>query len=211
MNLFFDGPVGDLEAIYETAPHPSGWAALVCHPHPVYGGTMRNRVVVRIARALLAAGANVLRFNFRGVERSRGAYDGGVGEQADAAAALEFLKSRNPGAPLCVGGFSFGSWVGFKAGLSDAAVCGFLGVGVPINRFDFDFLAGSAAPKWIIQGGEDEFGDVAELERAMSRWTAPTELTVIPDADHFFSDHIADLERRALVGAQWIRSHLNYR
>jgi hypothetical protein len=172
---------------------------------------MRNRVVVRIARALLAAGANVLRFNFRGVERSRGAYDGGVGEQADAAAALEFLKSRNPGAPLCVGGFSFGSWVGFKAGLSDAAVGGFLGVGVPINRFDFDFLTGSAAPKWIIQGGADEFGDIAELERAMSRWTAPKELTVIPDADHFFSDHILDLERRALVAAQWIRSHLDYR
>ncbi len=190
MNVTLNGPVGDLEAIHEFAPNPSGWAAVVCHPHPVYGGTMHNRVVVRIARAFLSNGAHVLRFNFRGVGASRGGYDGGVGEQEDVAAAFQYLKKEYPGLPLALGGFSFGSWVGFRAARNEETVSALLGVGIPTRHFDFSFLSRSVLPKWIVQGEDDEFGRPDDVREVVESLAEPKGLTVVPEADHFFSDHI---------------------
>jgi alpha/beta superfamily hydrolase len=190
MNVTLNGPVGELEAIHELAPNPSGWAAVVCHPHPVYGGTMHNRVVVRIARAFLANGAHVLRFNFRGVGTSQGGYDGGVGEQEDVAAAFQYLKKEHPGLPLALGGFSFGSWVGFRASRNEETVSALLGVGIPTRHFDFSFLNRSVLPKWIVQGADDEFGRPEDVREVVEALAEPKGLTVVPEADHFFSDHI---------------------
>jgi uncharacterized protein len=208
MNITLNGPAGELEAIYDIAPVPSGWAAVVCHPHPVYGGTMHNRVVVRIARAFLAHGANVLRFNFRGVGASQGGYDGGVGEQADVAAAFEYLKTEHPDAPLALGGFSFGSWVGFRAALAESRVSALLGVGIPTRHFDFSFLYRSPLPKWVVQGGEDEFGQTEDVQNVIAACAEPKGLTVVPEADHFFTDHIDVLATELDAAVRRIGQHV---
>lgn len=208
MNVTLNGPAGELEAIYDPAPNPSGWAAVVCHPHPVYGGTMHNRVVVRIARAFLANGAHVLRFNFRGVGASQGGYDGGVGEQGDVATAFQYLKNNHPEMPLTLGGFSFGSWVGFRAAQSEPAVAALLGVGIPTRHFDFSFLYRSTLPKWVVQGAEDEFGGTADVQEVIDACAEPKGLTVIPEADHFFSDHIDHLAAELDSAVKWLAGHV---
>lgn len=208
MNITLNGPAGELEAIHDFAPHPSGWAAVVCHPHPVYGGTMHNRVVVRIARAFLANGAHVVRFNFRGVGASQGGYDGGIGEQGDVAAAFQYLKNQYPGLPLALGGFSFGSWVGFRAAQSENAVAALLGVGIPTRHFDFSFLYRSNLPKWIVQGEDDEFGQPPDVKEVVESLAEPKGLTVVPEADHFFSDHIDVLATELDSAVKRIASHV---
>src|ERR1700732_3651446 len=108
-SLFIGGPAGKLEALLEEPEDQSPReAVLVCHPHPLHGGTMHNKVVYRIARGLRRAGAVVMRFNYRGVNRSEGKYDNGAGETEDARAALEVLRSRYPELPFSLAGFSFG-------------------------------------------------------------------------------------------------------
>ncbi|AEP11864.1 MULTISPECIES: alpha/beta hydrolase [Chloracidobacterium] len=205
MTFLLDGPAGPLEALYTRAPNPRGWAALVCHPHPVFGGTMHNRVVYRTAKAFLAGGAHVLRFNFRGVGASRGGYDGGIGEQADAAAALAFLQAQHPQEVLVVAGFSFGSWVGFQAALRCPQVRGLLGVGVPTFRFDFSFLHRVTLPKWIIQGDADEFGPAADVEALLARCQEPKGRTFIPRANHFFDEHQTELADALAAAVAWLQ------
>ncbi len=205
MTFLLDGPAGPLEALYTRAPNPRGWAALVCHPHPVFGGTMHNRVVYRTAKAFLAGGAHVLRFNFRGVGASRGGYDGGIGEQADAAAALAYLQAHHPQEVLVVAGFSFGAWVGFQAALRCPQVRGLLGVGVPTLRFDFSFLHKVTLPKWIIQGEADEFGPAADVEALLARCQEPKGRTFIPQANHFFDEHQAELAGALTAAVAWLQ------
>jgi alpha/beta superfamily hydrolase len=206
--LLLDGPVGPLEALYARAPSPQGWAALVCHPHPVFGGTMHNRVVYRTAKAFLAGGAHVLRFNFRGVGASRGSYDGGIGEQADAAAALDFLRSHHPGEALVVAGFSFGAWVGFHAALRCPQVRGLLGIGLPVMRFDFSFLYNVALPKWIIQGETDKFGPATTVEALLVRCREPKGVRFIPGANHFFDAHQTELAEALASAVGWLQQHV---
>ncbi len=205
MTFLLDGPAGPLEALYTRAPNPRGWAALVCHPHPVFGGTMHNRVVYRTAKAFLAGGAHVLRFNFRGVGASRGGYDGGIGEQSDAAAALDYLQAHHPQEVLVVAGFSFGSWVGFQAALRCPQVRGLLGVGVPALRFDFSFMHRVTLPKWIIQGDADEFGPAADVEAVLARCQEPKGRTFIPRANHFFDEHQTELAGALTAAVAWLQ------
>ncbi|MFQ3580593.1 MAG: alpha/beta fold hydrolase [Chloracidobacterium sp.] len=205
MTFLLDGPAGPLEALHSRASNPRGWAALVCHPHPVFGGTMHNRVVYRIAKAFLAAGADVLRFNFRGVGASRGGYDGGIGEQADAAAALAYLQKNYPHDPLVVAGFSFGSWVGFQAARNCPQVVGRLGVGVPVARFDFSFLPAVTLPTWVVQGDTDEFGPAAIVESLLSRCQEPKGLTLVPGANHFFDKHQTELATALAAAVAWLQ------
>src|SRR6478736_1897153 len=136
----FDLPVahGQLEAILKESAQPFA-AVVVCHPHPQGGGTMDNNVVYRVAKALYQAGASVLRFNFRGVGRSTGSYGGGVAEEEDARAALDFLEQRAPGVPLWMAGFSFGARVGLTVGARDDRVRKLLGVGLAMKLLDYDF------------------------------------------------------------------------
>src|SRR5271169_6211816 len=142
-NLFLKGPAGRLEAILWT---PSAairplLAALVCHPHPLFGGTMHNKVVYQAAKSLDALGLPVLRFNFRGAGLSAGEHDRGRGEQGDVRAALDFLAAKFPGVPLLAAGFSFGSVVGLRVACADSRVSGLIGIGIPVNNSDFSYLS----------------------------------------------------------------------
>src|SRR5437763_16604652 len=115
-NLFLDGPAGRLEAILWKRAGPPRLTALVCHPHPLLGGTMHNKVVYQAAKSLDALGVPVLRFNFRGAGTSNGTHDRGRGEQGDVKAALDYLATEFQDVPLILAGFSFGSWVGLRVG-----------------------------------------------------------------------------------------------
>lgn len=161
-------------------------AAVVCHPHPQFGGTMHNKVVFRVAAALVEQGIPALRFNFRGVGRSTGEWDNGPGEADDVRAALDALSARYPGAPLLLAGFSFGSWVGLPVGCADPRVTHLIGVGVPVSLLSTDTLTDCVKPKLIVQGELDEYGPRPALEQWFARLAEPKRLTIVPGADHFF-------------------------
>src|SRR2546423_741750 len=146
-SLFLAGPTGRLEALLEE-PEDSEprEAELVCHPHPQHGGTMHNKVVHRIARGLRKAGAAVLRFNYRGVNRSEGEYAHGEGEMEDARAALSYLRERYPGLPLTIAGFSFGSRIALRLGCAEAGVRRVIAVGLPTEYHNQSSLAGCKVP-----------------------------------------------------------------
>jgi len=193
------GPAGELEALHripEQGRVPVA-AALLCHPHPLHGGTMHSRVVFHVARALQDIGIATLRFNFRGVGRSAGRHDDGRGEVEDARAALGHLERLHPGLPLVVAGHSFGAWVGLRAGLDDARVARLVGVGVPLRYYEFDFLAAARPRVLLIQGEEDAFGSGADIIRLDASLGPRVETVVVPGADHFFTRHLDVL--RALI------------
>lgn len=182
-------PHGRLEGLLRLPDH-SGTpelAAVVCHPHPRFGGTMHNKVVFRIAQALGDAGIPVLRFNFRGVGRSSGNYDEGRGEREDVRAALDEVAGRFHGVPLCLAGFSFGTWVGLPAGCADPRVTVLIGAGVPTSLLSTDALAGCDKPKLIVQGEHDQYGPLDTLRPWYQQLPPPKELVIVPDADHFFT------------------------
>ncbi len=170
-------------------------AAVVCHPHPLYGGTMHNKTVFRLATALNEVGIPTLRFDFRGVGLSSGSYDEGRGEQDDVRAALDELERRFPDAALCVAGFSFGAWVGLKVACADARVRQLVGVGVPVATLPADDLVNCAKPKLIVQGARDQYGPEASLRAWFAVIPEPKHLEIIPGADHFLSDHLTELQQ----------------
>ena len=188
-------PHGQLEAVLRRPPEAPRAAAVVCHPHPLHGGTMHTKAVYRAAQAMAEAGLAALRFNFRGVGRSTGSHDGGVGETEDARAALRHLERLFPGLPLVAGGFSFGSMVGLRAGAEDARVAALVGVGLAFDLYDYGFLAHAGRPVLIVQGERDEFGSGARAEEFARRLTDPAEVVVIPGADHYFHGHFDELRQ----------------
>jgi len=194
-SLLIDGPAGKLEALLEEPEDlEPREVCLVCHPHPLFGGTMHNKVVYRIARGMRWAGAVVLRFNFRGVGLSEGLHDEGVGEVEDARAALEFLRERYPDLPYSMAGFSFGSRVILKL------VCSMnptrlVAVGFPTQRGRFEYLSTCAIPKYFVQSTVDEFGPKEELEAAFPGFAEPKSLEFIEAADHFFTGALDQLEQ----------------
>lgn len=189
---------GHLEARLRPADGPVRGAAVVCHPHPLHGGTMHTKAVFRTAQALNSVGITALRFNYRGVGHSTGSYDDGIGEQEDAKAALDFLEARSPGVPLFLAGFSFGSLVGLRLALEDPRIRACVGLGLPLTIYNFSFLAELNRPVRIIQGEEDQFGSgtaVAELVEELGRHIS---LVRIPKSDHFFH-HRSDALQEAVV------------
>ncbi len=212
-NIFIPGPAGRLEALlWSVADNPSGippLAALVCHPHPLFGGTMHNKVVYQTAKTLHRFGLPVLRFNFRGVGTSEGTHDKGRGEVEDAAAALDFLAGEYPGAPLLAAGFSFGTWVGLRAGCNDPRVTELIGLGLPVGdlvgEHGFSYLDACAKPKLLVNGEFDMYGPPRDL-RAMvevfpEHVKEQTSVAVISGADHFFAGHLPELENAI---ADWL-------
>jgi hypothetical protein len=195
---------GHLEAIIRAADAPFA-AVVVCHPHPLGGGTMNNNVVYRLAKALGDAGATVLRFNFRGVGQSTGLYDQGVGEEEDARAALDHLAELCPDTPLWMAGFSFGARVGLTVGQEDPRVQKLLGVGLAMKMFDYGFLASSHKPKAFIQGSDDEYGGRAAIEALVASAAEPKQLTVVDGATHLFPKHLDALERAATEAIMFLR------
>ncbi len=195
-----DGMAASAQDATTTGGALPSMAALVAHPHPQFGGTMHNKVVFRIAAALVDQGIQALRFNFRGVGRSTGAWDEGAGEADDVRAALDALATRYPGAPLLLAGFSFGAWIGLPVGCGDARVPPLLGVGVPVALLSPSDLAGCAKPKLIVQGGQDQYGPRAALEEWFASLPAPKRLTITPGADHFFTHHQSELAAALSAG-----------
>lgn len=201
-NFFLEGPAGRLEAIlWNTRAAVSHRAAVVCHPHPLYGGTMHNKVVYQAAKALHRRGVPVLRFNFRGTGLSEGEHDGGPGEQEDVRAALDYLAAEFPGRPILLAGFSFGSWVGLRVGCQDARVAELIGLGLPVDNSDMSYLRRCAKPKLILQGGNDQYGSRANVEALFQTLAEPKRLVIVEGADHFFTGRLDEVG--AAIGA-WL-------
>lgn len=199
-SLFIQGPAGRLEALIEEPEEAAPThACLVCHPHPLYGGTMHNKVVHRIARGFRRAGAVVLRFNFRGVNLSEGEHDHGVGETEDARTALATLRERYPELPYSLAGFSFGSRVILRLGcdptrLKPRAPEKLVAVGFPTRLGEWDYLAHCAIPKYFVQSAHDEHGPKRELEAAFETFAEPKRMEFIEARDHFFDGALQNLE-----------------
>jgi alpha/beta superfamily hydrolase len=203
MQVDLSGPSGVVEALYEEPPRPA-FAAVVCHPHPLHGGTMHNHATYRLARAVRARGGASLRFNFRGVGRSQGVHDGGRGEAADAAVALAFLAGRRPDLPRYACGFSFGAWMALAAGCADASVRGVLAAGLAPRTLDLDLTRSCHKPVAVVQADRDEFGSLEEVRALLSGSAAPRRLWVVEGATHLFTEDLEALQRQAESGLSWL-------
>jgi len=196
-NFFLQGPVGRLEAILWTPTRPSlpALVAVLCHPHPLFGGTLHNKVVYQAAKSLDALDIPVLRFNFRGAGLSAGEHDRGLGEQGDVQTAIDFLAAEFPSVPLLVGGFSFGSWVGLRVGCADRRVQELIGLGIPVNNSDFTYLESCSKSKLIVQGTNDEHGALEKVEPVVAHAGGDTRISFIQGADHFFTGKLNQLDQ----------------
>jgi hypothetical protein len=175
-----------LEALLDVPAAPPRAAAVFAHPHPLYGGSMHTKAVYQASKALARIGVAVLRFNFRGVGLSAGTHDGGPGEMDDFRAGVDFVAARWPGAPLWAAGFSFGSWIAWSVGLDDSRVALLLGIGLPVNRFDFGAVGHSTKQKILIHAERDELIPLGDIRRFYGALDEPKELVVIDAANHLF-------------------------
>jgi alpha/beta superfamily hydrolase len=206
-SFFLDGPAGRLEAILNLGAENATQAALVCHPHPVYGGTLHNKVVFHTMKALNSFGFPVLRFNFRGAALSQGEHDHGRGEVDDVRVVLDWLDHEFR-LPLILAGFSFGAAVGLAAACPDARVKAVIGLGVPVaaidgRSYDFGFLQTCVKPKLLVSGSRDQYGSKAQLEGLVESLPEPKKLVIVEGADHFFEGRLREL-REAIE--EWIRA-----
>jgi len=204
-SLSLDGPAGRLEALLNMGAEQATHAALVCHPHPLYGGTLHNKVVFHTMKALNHFGYPVLRFNFRGAGLSQGEHDHGNGEVEDVRAALDWLD-REFHLPLIFAGFSFGAAVGLRVACPDPRVSAVIGLGLPVSAiddrvYDFEFLGSCAKPKLFVSGDRDQFGPRAKLLGLVGEVREPKKLVLIEGADHFFEGRLREL-REAIEG--WV-------
>jgi hypothetical protein len=191
----FAGPTGRIEAILMSPESEPVAAAVVCHAHPLHGGMMHFKVVFRSAKALQEHGLAVLRFNFRGVGRSEGAHDDGVGEQEDARAALSELERRLPGLPLVLGGFSFGSVVALRVAARDTRVRAVFALGFPLVGFgDAATLRAPSQARLFVQGEQDQFGAGEALRGLVEPLPPPRELVILAGANHFFDGQLDELQ-----------------
>ncbi len=194
-SLFVAGPAGRLECLLEEPEERDPVeACLVCHPHPLFGGTMHNKVVYRTARALRRTGSVVLRFNFRGVNLSEGTHDG-RDEVEDARAALDFLRGRYPDLPYSLAGFSFGSRIALRLGctLPEPRPRRVIAVGFPTSGH-FDYLNSCGLPKYFVHSTNDIYGPREQLEKAFEGFAEPKTLQFIEATDHFFARALDELE-----------------
>jgi uncharacterized protein len=196
-SFFLQGPVGQLEALLWTprSTTPPPMAALVCHPHPLFGGTMHNKVIFQATKSLDSFGIPVLRFNFRGAGLSAGAHDRGLGERDDVRTALKFLIEEFSGVPLLVAGFSFGSVVGLRVGCETPEVTQLIGLGLPVNNADVSFLFACAKPKLFVHGSNDEHGDLKKVEELVPEFAGQNHLVIVEGVDHFFAGKLNELDK----------------
>lgn len=214
-SLFIPGPAGQLEALLNAGTPNATQAAVVCHPHPLFGGTLHNKVVFHTMKALNSFGFPVLRFNFRGAGLSHGEHDQGRGEIDDVRSALDWLDAEFH-LPLVFAGFSFGAAVGLRAACSDTRVKALIGVGTPVGPmaadtemprvYAFDFLQDCAKPKLFVSGARDQFGPQAKLEAVVAAAAEPKKLVVIEGADHFFEGRLREL-REAIES--WMKESIS--
>lgn len=203
-SLFLKGEAGRLEALLNVGVADAPYTCVVCHPHPLYGGTMHDKVVFHAMKALNAFGFPVLRFNFRGVGSSAGEHDQGRGEIADTRVALDYLAERFS-APILFVGFSFGAAVGLRAAVPHPRVGALISLGTPVNVAgpEYDYMLGeSRQPKLLLSGGNDQFATPAQLAQVLAKAHEPKRLVMIPGANHTFSKH---LEEMGNALSDWVR------
>jgi alpha/beta superfamily hydrolase len=213
-SLFLDGPAGRLEALLNAGADDATHAAVVCHPHPMFGGTLHNKVVFHTMKALNSFGFPVLRFNFRGTGLSQGEHDHGKGEVDDVRAALDWLDAQYH-LPLIFAGFSFGAAIGMRAACADDRVRAVVGIGTPVvpvaadteeaRVYTFDFMHDCAKPKLLVSGARDQFGPRAKLEALAASLPEPKKLVIIEGADHFFEGRLRELREAIEI---WVREQV---
>jgi alpha/beta superfamily hydrolase len=213
-SLFLDGPAGRLEALLNAGAESTTHAALVCHPHPMFGGTLHNKVVFHAMKALNSFGFPVLRFNFRGTGLSQGEHDHGNGEVEDVRTALDWLDAEYH-LPIVFAGFSFGAAIGLRAAYGDARVPAVIGIGTPVvpvaadteeaRVYTFDFMRECGKPKLFVSGARDQFGPRAKLEALVASLPEPKKLVLIEGADHFFEGRLREL-REAIE--TWVKERV---
>ncbi len=197
--IFFTGPAGRIEARYYSSQKPGSPIALLLHPNPQLGGTMNNKVVYTLYQAFAKIGFSVMRFNFRGVGKSQGVFDGDVNnEMADTLAALDWLKKLNPESFNCwIAGYSFGAWVGCQVLMRRPDINGFVAVSPPANVCDFSFLAPCPASGLIIQGSADTVVNTSEVRALAERLDTCRRVKVnyveIPQADHLYNGYLKNV------------------
>lgn len=196
--IIFNGPEGRLEGRYHQSADANAPIALVLHPHPLYGGTMNNKVVYNVYQAFARNGFSVMRFNFRGVERSQGTFDNGVGELSDAATALDWLQQQNPNAATCwISGFSFGSWIAMQLLMRRPELEGFIAVSPPANMYDFSFLSPCPSSGLITMGGKDDVVSEEAVNKLVGKLSNQKHVEVgyqlIQGADHYYRNHMQEL------------------
>jgi alpha/beta superfamily hydrolase len=201
------GPAGKLEALLNAGADDAPYAVLVCHPNPLGGGTMHNKVVYHAMKAFQSLGLPVLRFNFRGTGLSEGTHDDGRGERDDVRAALDWLE-REFQRPLLFAGFSFGANVGLRACCGDDRVKGLVGLGLPVHAegrdYHYRFLPSCPQPKLFISGTRDQYGPQTQVEEVVAAAQPPAELIWVDDADHFFA---SKLDQVQLAIRNWLQTH----
>lgn len=197
-SFFIPGPAGRIECLLkrpaETAAPEA--IALVCHPHPLFGGTMHNNTVHAVSTALVGFGFPTVRFNFRGAGLSQGRHDEGRGEQDDMLAVLDHTTVLFPGSPVLVAGYSFGAYVGLSVGCLDRRVTALIGVGMPVALFDFSFLQSCPKPLSFVQGERDQFGPMPMV--LMLAAAAGARVLPVPQAAHNFAGHLVEVEKKVV-------------
>lgn len=192
--FFLSGPAGRLEAMLWTVSNTDPRrVAVVCHPHPLFGGTMHNKVVFQVARTLHQLGIPVLRFNFRGAGLSEGTHDKGRGEAGDVRTALDYLAKQFAARPILLAGFSFGSVVGLRVGCEDSRATELVGLGIPADSSDLSFLTECRKPKLILQSAHDQFGSPVHVEALYEKLPEPKTLVFVDALDHFFAGKLPEM------------------
>lgn len=187
------GPAGPLEAIVDLPPGTPRAAVVLAHPLPTHGGTMHTKVVFQSAKALARIGCAVVRFNFRGVGLSAGAWDEGRGEMDDYRAALDYAAARFPGVELWAAGFSFGSYIAMSCGAEDGRVCALIGIAPPVNRYEFEEVKLSPKPKFIVHGERDELIPLRSVRTFYAQLREPRELVEIDRGNHLFDGQAGEV------------------
>lgn len=206
-SLFLRGPAGKLEALLNQGQSDAAHAALACHPHPMYGGTMHNKVVYHAMKALNSFGFPVLRFNFRNAGLSEGVHDHGKGEIDDVRAGLDWLDAEFH-LPIIFCGFSFGAATGLRAACPDQRVVGLISLGTPVaaegRLYTYGFLDSCTRPKLFVSGSRDQFGPEENLRQLFALAPEPKQLVLVEGADHFFEGHLAKMQAAI---HEWVASH----
>ncbi len=196
--VVFNGPAGRLEGRYHHNTDPESPVALILHPHPQFGGTINNQIVYHLYYSFVQRGFSVLRFNFRGVGRSKGLFDNGAGEMLDAAAALDWMQAINKEATNCwIAGVSFGAWISMQLLMRRPELQGFISVAPPANLYDFSFLAPCPSSGLIVNGEIDRVVPAADIQTLVEKLKTQKGIdighVVVPNANHFFENRIEDL------------------
>lgn len=205
-NLLIPAKHGHLEAILKEPQGERRGVALVCHPHPLGGGTMHNKVVFRAAAGLIDTGLTTLRFNFRGVGASTGEHNEIESGREDVRDALGYLAGEFPGEEITLAGFSFGSRTGMEVGMNDERVVRLISIGTPVEKYrDYDFLTAVKKPILFIHGDKDEFCSVESL-RSLTDRIPHAEVVVFENCGHFFDEHLSELRESV---REWTMRKLN--